>query len=313
MASAPPPTAQPRDLGLGSRIAQSTTSRMLNQDGTFNVARRGLPFWEFISPFHAMITMSWGAYYAVVVAAYIAANLLFATLYFACGPDALHGGEGAGLHGRFADAFFFSVQTLATIGYGRITPYGMLPNLIATAEALVGLLGVSLATGILFARFSRPTARILFSRQAVIAPYQGGQALMFRIVNGRNNELTQVEATVAIAYWDTRDGRRTRRFEQLALERQQVMLFPLHWVVVHPIIESSPLWDWDESTAHTLDPEILIVLTAHDETFAQTVTARSSYKPSELVWSARFSDMFETAPKGQVVTNVSKLHDIERV
>lgn len=286
---------------------------MLNQDGTFNVARRGLPFWEFISPFHAMITMSWPAYYAVVVTAYVAVNLVFASLYFLCGEGALHGGDGAGLHGRFADAFFFSVQTLATIGYGRITPYGMVPNLIATVEALVGLLGVSLATGILFARFSRPTARILFSRHAVIAPYQGGRALMFRIVNGRNNELTQVQATVAVAFWETKDGRRNRRFEQLPLERQQVMLFPLHWVVVHPITEGSPLWGWDEGLAGTLDPEVLIVLTAHDETFAQTVTARSSYKPSDLVWNARFADMFETLPGGIVATNVSKLHDIERV
>ena len=312
MASAPPPTPPTRDLGIGSRVAQSATGRMLNRAGTFNVSRTGLPFWESASPFQWLITISWPAYYAVVVGAYLAANFLFATLYFLAGPDALHGGEGAGLHGRFADAFFFSVQTLATIGYGRITPYGMLPNIIATAEALVGLLGVSLATGILFARFSRPTAKILFSERAVVAPYQQGQALMFRIVNGRNNELTQVQATVALAFWETVDGRRVRRFEELALERPQVMLFPLHWVVVHPIDGASPMFGWSEPDAHGHDVELLIVLSAYDETFAQTVTARTSYKPAEIVWNARFTDMFQIRPGG-LSTDVSKLHDIERV
>ncbi|MEP7364467.1 MAG: ion channel [Acidobacteriota bacterium] len=313
MATAPPPVSPNRDLGIGSRVAQIATGRMLNRDGTFNVSRRGLPFWESISPFHSLITMSWPAYYAVVVVAYLAANFLFASFYFLAGPGALQGGEGAGLHGRFADAFFFSVQTLATIGYGRITPYGMVPNIIATAEALVGLLGVSLATGILFARFSRPTAKILFSERAVVAPFQGGHALMFRVVNGRNNELTNLQATVALAYWETEGEKRLRRFEELTLERQQVMLFPLHWVVVHPIGETSPMRTWTEATALASDVELLIVLTAHDETFAQTVTARTSYKSAEMVWNARFADMFQTQPDGRIGTDVSKLHDIERV
>ena len=313
MGYAPPSESLNRDLGIGSRVAQTSKGRMLNRDGTFNVSRLSLPFWESISPFHSLITMNWGAYYTVVVIAYLSANFFFATLYFLAGPGALQGGEGAGLHSRFADAFFFSVQTLATIGYGRITPSGMVPNIIATAEALVGLLGVSLATGILFARFSRPTAKILFSHRAVVAPFQGGQALMIRIINGRHNELTNLQATLAVAFWETVDGQRTRRFFELPLERQQVMLFPLHWVIVHPINDASPMRGWTEETAHASDVEILIVLTAHDETFAQTVTARTSYKPVEIVWNARFADMFQLQPDGRLGADVSKLHDIQRV
>jgi inward rectifier potassium channel len=318
----PPPRALDRperradldqDLGFGGRVAQQNRRRFLNRDGSFNVVREGLSFFRSLSVYHALLTMSWTRYFLVSSSAYFVANLAFGTLYFLCGPDALHGTEGESPGERFADAFFFSVQTLATIGYGRVSPQGLAANLIVTVEALTGLLGFALVTGLLFARFSRPFAKVLFSDQAVVAPYPGGTALMFRIANARKNQLIDVAVTVSLSWRETVDGREARRFHELALERKKVVFFPLHWVVVHPIDEKSPLSGVSEERFRASDAEVMILLTAIDETFAQTVHARSSYKAQEVVWGARFADMFVPRADGRIAIDMSRLDHIERV
>ena len=214
---------------------------------------------------------------------------------------------------RFEEAFFFSVQTLATIGYGKLSPAGHLANILVTLEALLGLLGFALATGILFARFSRPQARILFSETAVVAPYRGSTGLMFRVANERTSQLMEVEATVTLARLETKDDQRMRRFHELALERKRVIFFPLHWVVVHPIDESSPLFGVDAEALVASDAEILIYLTAFDETFSQTVHARSSYKFGEVIFNARFVDIFLEKANGIRGADLSRLSAIERL
>lgn len=291
----------PQDLGFGARVARGRR-RLLNQDGSFNVARRGLAFLESLSLYHSLLTISWLRFNALVAAAYLAVNALFACAYLLCGPGALAGAES----GSFAEAFFFSVHTLATIGYGSISPRTLPANLVVTAEALAGMLGFALATGLLFARFSRPQARILFSRQAVIAPYREISGFMFRIANQARNELTGLEATVLLTLLHG-DG---RRFLPLKLERATVMFFPLHWVVVHPIDESSPLHGMTERTLAGLDAEVLILLTALDDTFSQTVHARSSYKSAEIVWGARFADMFAVDEDGILTADLRRIHDV---
>jgi inward rectifier potassium channel len=300
-----------RDLGLGSRVANKGRGRFLNRDGSFNVVRRGLPFFRSLSAYHALLTVSWPRFFGLVVAGYFLTNLLFASLYLSCGPEALQGSEGGAVGNRFGEAFFFSVQTLATIGYGRISPHGLAANLLVTVEALTGLLGFALATGILFARFSRPTARILFSRQAVIAPYRGGLGLMFRIANERRNQLFEVQATVTLTRWEMIKGVRDRSFHELALERRRVVFFPLHWVVVHPIDEKSPLWGVSAEEFMASEPEVFVLLTGVDETFSQTVHTRSSYDHREIVWGARFKDMYleQDDPLG---VDLRLIHEIER-
>lgn len=299
-----------KDLGLGSVVAERSRERFLNRDGSFNVVRHGLPFLESLSPYHSLLTISWSRFHAVLVGSYLVANAAFGLAYLACGPNAL---EGAGNLGTgFARAFFFSVETFSTIGFGNITPAGLAANVVMTVEALLGLLWVAMATGLLFARFSRPTARILFSRRAVVAPYRGITALMFRVANGRTNQLIDVKTRVMLGRLVTEDGRKTRRFFDLPLERAEVMFFPLSWTIVHPIDEASPLWALGEEGFRAADSEVLMLLSGTDETFSQTVHARTSYKPDEVAWNARFSGIFDSPVEGEhLAIDIRRLSDIE--
>jgi inward rectifier potassium channel len=313
MASPPPPDDIDKDLGLGARVAQQSGPRLLNRDGSFNVVRAGLPLSRSLSAYHVFLSTSWTGFFLAIAGAYLVTNLAFACGYLLCGPDALHGASGTTLGARFREAFFFSVQTLATIGYGRVSPDGLAANLVVTVEALVGLLGFALATGLLFSRFSRPTARIVFSERAVVAPYRGITGFMFRIANERSHQLIEVEATVTLSRWETQGETRVRKFYELPLERRRVVFFPLHWVIVHPIDEKSPLRGVTPEAFDASDPEVFILLTAVDETFSQTVHARSSYKHYEVVWDARFRDIFLRTDDGRPGIDLRLLHDTEKV
>src|ERR1700730_17510296 len=193
----PEEQARDRDLGFGSVVSRESHQRLRNRDVSFNVARSGLGILESLAPYHQLLTISWTGFLGLVGLLYLVINLVFAVAYLACGPDALLGPGAMMLGGRFSRAFFFSIQTFATIGYGQIGPNGFAANILVTFEALVGLMYQALATGLLFARVARPTASIVFSRHAVVAPYNTGRALMFRIVNRRRrNEIIELEAQV---------------------------------------------------------------------------------------------------------------------
>jgi inward rectifier potassium channel len=298
-----------RDLGLGDRVAQGSRARLLNRDGSFNVRRVGLSFFRSLSLYHHLLTISWTRFFLSVAAFYLVSNLVFAEAYVLCGPGALAGTRAQTVPERFLESFFFSVHTLATIGYGALSPRSLSANVLVTVEALIGLMGLALVTGILFARFSRPSAQILFSRQAVVAPYRGLTGLMLRIANERTTQLIEVEATVSLNRWE---GSR-RKFYELALERKKVLFFPLHWVIVHPIDEQSPLWGMSEEEFRASDAELLVLLTAVEEDFGQKVHARSSYKPEEVVWGARFADLYLKSDDGTLGIDIGRLHQIERV
>src|SRR5579862_298661 len=299
------------DLGLGSRLSQGARLRFLNRDGSFNVRRIGLPLYRSLNPYHALVTISWPRVYGIVFIAYLVTNVMFAFAYLACGPSALEGVPKSGdAADRFAHAFFFSVQTLATIGYGKISPLGFAANALVAFEAIVGLMGFSLATGLAFARFSQPQAKILFSEHAVIAPYRGITGFMFRIANERDKQLIDLTAEIVLTRREMVNGEWTRKFHTLPLERSSVMLFPLHWVVVHPINEASPLWGATAEDLVTMEAEFLILLTGYDETSFQEVHARSSYKGDEILVGMRFTDMF--VPGGPMVSvDLRKIHDVE--
>ena len=299
-----------RDLGFGAVVARESQKRLLNRDGSFNVVREGLKFFASWSPYHYLLTVSWPRFLGLVIVGYLGLNALFGAAFFALGPGALAGAAGSGLGSRFLQSFFFSVQTFATIGYGHMSPVGIGANLVVTLESLVGLLGFALATGILFARFSRPTAHILFSEQALIAPYHGITAFEFRIVNARRNQLIQVEAKVLFSRF--KDGRGGGRdFTSLKLERERVPLFPLSWTIVHPIDSESPLFGLTRDDVLAADGEFLVLLSGTDETFAQTVHARSSYKVEEIAWGARFTNLFNPPRNGLLSIDISRLHSFE--
>jgi inward rectifier potassium channel len=313
------PASQPRqnevdsDLGFGAVVARESRQRFLNRDGTFNVRREGLRFWESLSAYHYLLTIAWPRFFAFVIATFLALNAFFAALYMLAGEGALSGTHANTLPGRFLEEFFFSVHTLATIGYGTIAPATLTANVIVTLETLVGLVFVAVMAGISFARFSRPVADILFSRSAVIAPYRGGRAFMFRIVNRRSSQLVEVEAKVLLSR-RRRDAASEREFLSLKLERDRVLFFPLAWTVVHPIDDDSPLRNWTAEDVAGCEAEFLILLNGFDETFSQTVHARSSYKAHEIVWGAKFASMFQPLDeKGTISVDIRKLHDIEHV
>jgi len=294
-------------------VARGQT-RFLNPDGSFNVVREGLPFWRSLSLYHALLTMPWPAFFAVVAAGYYATNVLFALAYVACGPDALQGlSDVQNPEHRFWESFFFSVHTLATIGYGTLSPRTYPAHVLVTIEALFGLLGFALATGLLFARFSRPQALIVFSDNAVVAPYRGGTGLMLRVVNGRRTQLIEVEATVSLGWLQQVDGRPVRRFELLSLERHKINFFPLHWVIVHPIDTRSPLDGMGEAELAAAQPELFVILSAIDEGSSQPVHARRSYRAEEIVWNARFADMFVQTRDGRAGIDVRRISDLERL
>lgn len=303
----------PDDLGFGRRVAEESRVRLLNHDGSFNVARLGLPFFRSLHLYHSLLTMSWPKFLFMVGIGYLVVNVLFAVGFLLCGPGALSGSTASGIGPRLLEAFFFSVQTLSTIGYGGLTPARLAANLVVTFEALSGLMIVALATGLFFARFSRPRARIVFSDNALVAPFQGMTAFQFRLANERNSQLTNVEATVVLNRFEMRDGGRTRRFHPLKLERERVMFMPLHWVVVHPIDEQSPLRGVTREDLLAGDAEFLILLTGLDETYSQTVHARSSYKADEVIWNAKFADMYMPRQDGLISVDLSKISALEEL
>ncbi len=305
-------TNESRDLGFGSVLARESRARLLNRDGSFNARREGLPFFRSLSLYHSLLTMTWPRFLLMTVGAYVLVNCAFALGYFWLGSGALTGAAADDPTGRFLEVFFFSVHTLATIGYGNVSPASLGANLLVTIESFVGLVGFSMIAGIVFARVSRPTAGVVFSQRAVIGPYRGKTALMFRLTNIRRNELFQVTARVYFSW--KKPGEQDRQFFELELERRDVMFLALTWTVVHPIDEQSPIFGVSEAELHGAEAELFVLLTATEEAFSQTVHARVSYTGQEIIMGARFVNIIEPPrDDGIVHLNVTRINELERV
>ncbi len=256
--------------------------------------------------YHFLLTTSWLRLFLLVMVGYVGSNALFALGYLALG----NGIENA-RPGSFADAFFFSVQTMATIGYGRMAPVSLSANLLVAAEALIGLLSLALITGLIFAKFSRPTARVLFSRVAVVTPYDGIPSLMFRMANERANQIVEAQLNVMIVRNETTvEGDRVRRVHDLALRRDHSALFALTWTAIHPITRESPLHGQDAAALAADETEVVVSLTGFDETLSQTIHARHAYATSEVVWNVRFRDIMSKMPNGLFAIDYRKFHDV---
>ncbi len=298
----------PQDLGFGTVVTEQKHFRLLNRDGSFNVRRARSRFPRL--SYHALLTMSWPRFFALFISVYMAVNCVFALGYYLCGPIALQGPVNGG---RFLRAFFFSVETFSTIGYGNIIPVGLAPNLLVVAESIATLVIFGVGTGLVFSRFARPVAAIGYSEKAVIAPYRGITAFEFRVVNLRSNQLVNVQAEVIFSrFEECGGGTRQRRFYDLSLEREMVTFFPLNWTVVHPIDESSPMYGWTKQMMHDAEAEFFMLLSAVDETFAQTVHSRSSYSAEEVEFGARFVRMFDPYDT-EIVLDLHRLSKVEKV
>jgi inward rectifier potassium channel len=298
-----------QDLGLGFKVGQSQRSRFINRDGTFNIHRKGILGWESFSPYHAILGMSWIYFFAWIVGLFILANIIFSFLYLLTGPNAFPGLNNIGWGSRFGILFLYSTQILTTLGASPLHPITIPANILLGLESAVGLLGFALATAIIFARVSNPATKIIFSETAVIAPYRDMTGFMFRIINGRNNELIEVSAAVTLAITDN-NGQ--RHFKQLSLERDMVLVFPLNWTVVHPITDSSPLWGITANRLESAGAEFLITITAYDKDLSRKVYARYSYLYDEVLVGAKFVTMIHQASDGRVMADPDLISAVEK-
>jgi inward rectifier potassium channel len=289
------------DAEAASRPRFSTVSARRKDIHIIGVERGGLR--DF---YHWVLTIPWWVFYVCLIGTYLSLNLIFASLYW-LDP----GGVANTRPGSFLDVFFFSVETISTIGYGVMTPKSLYANIIMTAEAFTGLGMVAIATGLIFSRVSRPTARVLFSRIAVITPFDGVPALMFRAANQRGNQILEAEASVNLfGEVTTIEGHTMRRFEPLQLVRSRQPMFALSWTLMHLIDETSPLYGATEESLQAGSAEIIVAVSGVDEIFAQRIYARHSYLPDEIIWNRRLADVLTTNEDGDRVLNYYNFHKL---
>lgn len=297
------------DFGLGEKSA-SDGYRVLNKDGSFNIEKTNISFFERLNFFHTLVTMKWSHFFGFIILGYFIVNLLFATVYSFIGVENLTGTQGMTPFEQFMEAFFFSAQTITTLGYGRVAPLGLPANIIAAVESLLGLLFFALATGLLYGRFSKPVSKIKYSENAVISPYRGINGFMFRLVNPQRNELLDVEINVSVSM--KREHSELRDFHVLELERDKVRFFPSMWTIVHPIDENSPLYEFKEDDFKNKDVEFIAFLRAFDESSGQMVYSRSSYKANEIKWGEKFIYAAKRHERKTLI-DVSRINESEKV
>jgi inward rectifier potassium channel len=297
------------DPGLTTQFS-GELRRTINADGTFNVRREGLR-WRDANPYLMLIDTTWPRFLLVVAAGFLIVNVIFASLYLLIGVEHLKGLESD--MGSFANAFFFSFHTLTTVGYGNVYPEGTWANVISSLEAATGLMVFAMATGLLYGRFSRPSARIVYSKNVIIAPYQEGTSLQFRVTNARSNVLMNMDAHVLLMTVESSDGQLKRSFVDLPLERQRVYFFPLTWTIVHPIDSDSPLFGKTGEDLAKLSAELLILIQGFDDTFSQVVHSRYSYRHDEMIWGAKFIPAFKVDPKGDLVVELDRIDELKLI
>lgn len=287
--------------------------RLLKDDGSFNVELRGLPFFRTSEIFHQLIRISWLKFSMVILTFYLAMNTVFACIYYLIGVENLTNTSVESGWYQFMDAFLFSSQSITTVGYGRVAPLGIAAGSVAALESLCGLLGFALVTGLLYARFSRPNAKIIRSKNILLAPYRNHTALMFRIANMRETQLVDVEVQVTLKRNVIENEKAVRQFTPLHIINPKMNMFPLSWTVIHVITEESPLWGKTADDFITDDVEVLIYFKGYDESFSNTVHARMSYKGSELVAGAQFVLNFEERSGGATIHYLNRLSDYEKI
>lgn len=301
--------APEKELGFGKTV--TTATRMMNPDGTFNVERQSTGIWD--NTYFNLVTMSWGKFVLLILTAFVLMNSVFSLLYCAIGIEHLSGVTPGGFFQNFAQAYFFSSQTLTTVGYGHISPNSLSANVLASFQSFLGLLSFALISGLLYGRFSRQRAKIVFSEKILVAPYRGGQGLMFRMGNARRSEILDADAQVVLAINQrTEEGSLERKFFPLKLEISHISFFSLSWTVVHPLDEHSPVYGFSPEELQGANAELLVMVKGMDEANHQNVNARHSYTADEIVWNARFRPVIGVNAKGQprVLTRQIGAHEI---
>jgi inward rectifier potassium channel len=281
-----------KNTGFGTN-ANSYGGRFVNKNGSANVEKRGMPLLQRISWYHTMIDMAVWRFMLIVLSFYVSINFIFATIYYVIGIEHLNGITSTDSEWvKFGQAYFFSAQTFTTVGYGHISPTGFLTSALSAAEALIGLLSFAIATGLFFGRFSKPTAFLKFSHNAVIAPYGDTSGLMIRLTPYKNTNFTDTEAKITLGMSIEEDGKMVNKFYSLDLELEKINALPLSWTLVHPITEESPLYQFTKDDFANTQGEILVFVKTFDDMFSNTVAIRTSYTFEEVVYGAKFEPMY---------------------
>lgn len=287
--------------------------RLTNRDGSINLRRTGIPFYERISLYHTLLRMRRGKFLLVVFLFYTIMNLIFASVYMAIGVEHLQGVYiGNEVFNSFQQAFFFSSQTLTTVGYGHISPVGFWANTVASIESFTGILSFALVTGLLYGRFTRPRAYLRFSDSVLVAPYKSGRALMIRVASYKNTHVTDVEANITLAMHIDEEGRKVTRFFPVTLEISRINSLALSWTIVHAIDENSPVYQMSYDEMKGADIELICQIKGFDDHFANMVQQRTSYAAAELVYGARFLPMFHRSEDGSTtILTLDKINAYE--
>ncbi|MBK7966369.1 MAG: hypothetical protein IPK10_14520 [Bacteroidetes bacterium] len=306
------------EFGFGN-TGNASGQRILNKDGTANIKRIGEPKFNVVNIFHSLIMMSWWKFSLFVFGFYFTLNLLFTLTYYTLCPDDIAGMIYTNENNKFLEIFFFSSQSLTTVGYGRLNPTGALAGSIASIESMLGLLGFALATGLLYGRFSRPTAKLLYSENVILTTYHhptlskdAPTALMFRIANARRNQLLEVEATVLFSYTEMINGKAQRKYSNLILEIPKINFLALSWTIVHPINEESPLHGLTAIDLENIEAEFMISLKAIDDTYVQQIYDRNSYHFNEIKWDVRFASMIGKSENGATTLDLKMISALEK-
>jgi len=300
-----------RELGFGSRTYQKNV-RFITLSGDINVKRSGLRGLKNIDIYHYLTTMSAWRLSIYIAAGYISVNLIFGGIYYWIGPENFYGVNSTSPVQQFLSLFFFSAQTITTLGYGHLHPVSNVASVAAAVESLLGLLTFAIATGIIFGRFSRTKDQVMYSNNLLIAPYGQIKAVMFRIANKKQYELIEAEATVNLTMTNPETNK--REFHNLDLEINKISFFPLSWTIVHPIDEKSPLFGLQLADLEAMDVEILILIKAISDTFGQTVYSRASYKPDQIIADASFRPLVpELSRDGKLKISVRDIHHYDQI
>ena len=300
------------ELGYGTRASKSH-QRLVNPDGSFNVRRKGDRKLTLADAYHTLIMLGWWKFFGIIIVGFVVINFIFGSIYYLLGTEHLMGMIGNSASDKFWESFFFSSQTLTTVGYGRMSPVGFGTSAVAAIESAVGLLSFALSTSLLWGRFSRPTAKVLYSGNILVSPYRGGKGVMFRTINGGRSRLIEIEADVTMARTEMIDGKEQRRFYRLKLELNRVSVLPTSWTLVHPITDESPFYGRSKDDVAQEETEVLVMLKAFDETYSQTVYSRTSYKSHQIVTGAKFIPMIEDGDDGSIILDMDRLNAYETV
>jgi inward rectifier potassium channel len=296
---------QPTSTSFGQDNPRPAYPRLVQREPSDNVVSIGLRAERIKDLYHYLLELPWLVFMAGISCVYLGLNLLFAVLYL------LEKGSIANARpGAFSDTFFFSVETLSTIGYGQMSPATLYGNIVMTVEALAGIMLIAVAAGLMFARFSKPTARVVFSKVAVVGPFNGVPTLSLRLANERRNQILEVQVSVTLVRDEyTTEGNWMRRFYELQLARPRSPIFPMTFMVMHAIDTTSPLFNANGSSLAAQGAELVVTVTGIDDTTSQMIHARASYLAGEICWDRRFADIFTETEDGRLAVDYRRFHD----